>query len=61
MLQETDSDDGPTHENNFRLTDEEKAEVFNHIKEEMELIDEPRKERLQNCGQIYTHQYQQRK
>lgn len=41
-MKETDSDDQPPHENSYRLNNQDKAEIFQQIKEEMCMIEEPR-------------------
>lgn len=61
MLQETDSDDGPTNENNYKLTNQDKDEIFSQIRDELEIIDEPRQERQFNCGKIFSEDYQQQR
>lgn len=60
MLNEQNSDDD-RHIPGNHLTEDDKKEIFEQIKEELEIIDEPRQERLQNCGQIFIDDYQQQR
>jgi hypothetical protein len=42
-LQETDSDDGPTHENSYKFNNNDKEHIFDQIKQELENQDIPDK------------------
>lgn len=57
LLQE-DSDNDQIESSNYLLSYDDKYEIFGQIKEELQIIDEPRIERLNNCGRIFLNDFQ---
>lgn len=57
LLQE-DSDNDQIESSNYILSYDDKYEVFNQIKEELQIIEEPRLQRLDNCGKIFLEDFQ---
>lgn len=60
LLQQEDSDN-EDYKLKYKLSQHDKAQIFGEIREELELIDELRKERLNTCSNIYESSFQQQR